>query len=192
MYCNDFPLPIADLTIPFLTIALAELGDKSQVLVFLLSSRTKSHLRLLAGVMLGFLMVDGCAILVGSWVVQLVPAFWLKLVAGLVFLVLGLMMILAKHDGKEAVPHLKNPFLTGFSMILMAEWGDKTQIASAVFAATYNPVLVFIAVLAALLLLSASAIYLGKFIARKFDAGFTTKAAGIVFVGIGLFTLFLR
>lgn len=186
------PLPIADLTIPFLTVALAELGDKSQILVFLLSSRTKKHLRLLAGVMLGFLVVDGCAILVGSWVVQLVPAFWLKLVAGLIFVILGLIMTLSKHDGKESVPHLKTPFLTGFSMILVAEWGDKTQIASALFAATYHPVLVFVSVLTALLVLSASAIYLGKFIAHKLDARFTTKAAGILFVVIGLFTLFLR
>ncbi len=179
-------LPLPDLTLPFLTIALAELGDKSQLLVFLVSSRTKKHFQFLMGVMLGFLLVDGFAILLGSWVMTLVPEVWLKVVSGLVFLILGLMILLAKEEKEEEeVPALKNPFVTGFGLIAIAEWGDKTQIASALFAAEYNPVLVLISVMAALLALSASAVYLGKLFAHKINKKVIAKVGGILFVGLG-------
>ncbi len=179
-----------DLIVPFLAVALAELGDKSQILVFLLASRTKKHLQLLIGVMLGFLVVDGFALLVGSWVVQVVPDFWLQVVSGLVFIVLGILMLYAKHDDEESVPTLKNPLSSGFLLILIAEWGDKTQIASALFATEYDLLYVFIAVMGALFLLSVSALYLGKFIAHRIDKKITTRVAGVIFIIIGLLALF--
>ena len=180
-----------DLTIPFVTIALAELGDKSQILVFLLASRTKKHLQFLTGVMLGFFVVDGFAILIGSWVVELIPEIWLKIVTGSVFLLLGLLMFFSKgKDEEEARHQLKNPFITGFGLIFMAEWGDKTQIASALFAAEYNPVLVLISVMAALLLLSVSAIYIGKIIADRINKNLTKKIGGLIFVMLGVLSLF--
>lgn len=183
---------ISNLVIPFLAVALAELGDKSQILVFLLASRTKKHLQLLIGVMLGFLIVDGFAILIGSWVVNLIPAFWLKVVTGLIFMGLGFLMIFAKNDDQEKEPQLKTPLLTGFLMILMAEWGDKTQIASALFATKYHPFYVFIAVMAALFLLSILAVYLGRFIAHLINKNITTKLAGGIFIVVGLLTLFFK
>lgn len=182
-------MSLPDFTIPFLAIALAELGDKSQILVFLLSSRTKKHIQLLIGVMCGFLIVDGFAILIGSWIVTIIPEFWLKTITGIIFVVLGLLMLLNKEKDEENKTHLTNPLVTGFLMILMAEWGDKTQIASALFAAKYNPFVVFVAVMGALFLLSASAIYFGKLIAHKIDKQLTTKIAGTIFVVLGLLSL---
>jgi len=182
---------IPDFTIPFITIALAELGDKSQILIFLLSSRMKQHFPFLIGVMLGFLVVDGFAIWIGAWMIQLVPMVWVKILSGFIFLILGLLMLFAKNkEEKEELPSLKNPFLTGFGLIVVAEWGDKTQIASALFAAQYHPVLVLIAVLAALLLLSTSAIYFGKIIAHRLNKRLTAKVGGALFVVLGLSALF--
>ncbi len=179
-------MPVTDFTIPFLTVALAELGDKSQILVFLLSSKTKKHFSLLLGVMAGFFVVDGLAILIGSRVVDVIPSFWLKAVTGTVFIVLGVLMLTNKEKDEGKNTHLKNPLVTGFTMIFMAEWGDKTQIASALFATKYEPMAVFVAVIAALLLLSVSAIYLGKIFADKIDKRLTTKIAGVLFMIIGL------
>jgi len=186
----NFVMQLSEIIIPFLTIALAELGDKSQILVFLLSSRTKRHLDLLAGVMLGFLIVDGFAILVGGWVVQLIPAFTLKIISGLIFLVLGTLMLLTKNkDENQKEPPLKNPLVTGFLMIFMAEWGDKTQIASALFATKYNSYMVLFSVMSALFLLSVSAIYLGKIISHRINKNLTTKISGLIFIILGLLSL---
>ncbi len=147
-------------------------------------------MQLLIGVMLGFLIVDGFAILIGSWIVNLVPAFWLKVITGIIFIILGFLMLFAKNDDKENEPQLKNPLLTGFLMIFMAEWGDKTQIASALFATKYHPLYVVIAVMAALFLLSVSAIYLVKLITHRINKNITTKVAGIIFIAIGLLPIF--
>ena len=71
-------------------------------------------------------------------------------------------------------------------MIFLSEWGDKTQIASALFATEYDPWMVFIGVMTALLILSVMAIYLGKFLASRIDRRLITRVAGVVFLLIGL------
>lgn len=68
----------------------------------------------------------------------------------------------------------------------MSEWGDKTQIASGLFATKYNGFMVLTGVMIALTLLSIMAIYLGEFISSKIERKTLTKIAGVLFVLIGL------
>jgi putative Ca2+/H+ antiporter (TMEM165/GDT1 family) len=168
-------------------VGLAEMGDKTQLSVLLLSSRTREYLQLLIGVMLAFLLVDGFAILVGSWVTNVIPLPLVKLISGAVFLYFGLNTWKCNEE-EESNCDLspKNALVTGFSMIFLSEWGDKTQIASALFATEYNPWLVFAGVMAALFILSIMAIYLGKFLANRVDRRLITRVAAAVFVLIGL------
>jgi putative Ca2+/H+ antiporter (TMEM165/GDT1 family) len=63
---------IEDILIPLVAIGLAEMGDKTQLSILLLSSRTDRYLQLLLGVMLAFFIVDGAAILLGSWITTVV------------------------------------------------------------------------------------------------------------------------
>ncbi|MDM7933924.1 MAG: TMEM165/GDT1 family protein, partial [Methanothrix sp.] len=76
--------------------------------------------------------------------------------------------------------------VSGFSVIFLSEWGDKTQIASALFAAEYGPRMVFFGVMSALLILSVAAVYLGRLLAERIERKVITKAAGTVFLLIGL------
>ena len=57
---------ISDILLPFITIALAELGDKTQLAVFALASKTKKHLSLLLGAILAFVIADGLAVILGA------------------------------------------------------------------------------------------------------------------------------
>jgi putative Ca2+/H+ antiporter (TMEM165/GDT1 family) len=68
----------------------------------------------------------------------------------------------------------------------MMEWGDKTQIASALFAAKYNPIMVLLGSMMALTALSVIAVYLGKIISSKVDSKLITRIAGIAFIIIGI------
>ena len=176
-----------EILIPLLAVGLAEMGDKTQLSILLLSSRTREYAQLLAGVMLAFLLADGFAILVGSWVTNVIPVHLVKLISGGVFVLFGLLILKGDKD-KEEVSNLspKNAFISGFTMIFLSEWGDKTQIASALFATEYNPWMVFLGVMAALLILSIMAVYLGRFLAGKVDRRVITKVAGVVFLLIGL------
>jgi len=176
-----------EILIPLVAVGLAEMGDKTQLSVLLLSSRTKQFFQLLLGVMLAFLLADGFAILVGSWVTNVVPVHLVKLISGAVFILFGLLILKGKQEEEEENSlSPKSAFLSGFSMIFLSEWGDKTQIASALFATEYNPWMVFIGVMAALTILSIMAIYLGRFIAGRIDRKTITRIAGAVFMLIGL------
>ncbi|NPV62002.1 MAG: TMEM165/GDT1 family protein [Methanotrichaceae archaeon] len=171
--------------IPFLAIALAEMGDKTQLSVLLLSSRTHEYLKLLAGVMLAFLIVDGVAILLGYWVTAFVPMSLLKLISAAVFIGFGVLILIRNAEEAEEVS-FKSPFISGFSLIFVSEWGDKTQIASALFAAEYGAGQVLAGTMLALLLLSILAIYLGRLISERVDRRLITRVAGVVFIIIGV------
>lgn len=176
--------------IPFISIAFAEFLDKSQLMILLLASRTKQHMHLLFGVMLAFIVVDGSAILAGSWLTGLIPSFYIKVIAGFGFILFGIVnLIEASKEQKQHVV-MKNPFLSGFSIIFLSEWGDKTQIASALFATQYPPLLVFLGTILALGLLSLTAVYFGKFISKKFDKRRINKISAAIFLLIGLLILF--
>jgi len=178
-----------DILIPFMAIGLAELGDKTQLAVFCLASKTKKCLQLFFGVMLAFIIADGIAILLGSYITTLVPQSVIKIIAGAIFIAVGI-VILLNHKKEEAKCELKMPFMSGFSLILISEMGDKTQIASALFAVKFNPIFVFMGVITALIILSLMAIYLGKLISEKLDKKKISVIAGSLFVLIGIFCFF--
>ncbi len=175
-----------EILIPMVAVGLAEMGDKTQLSILLLSSRTKEYFKLLLGVVLAFLIVDGVAILLGSWITDMVPAHILKLISAAVFIGFGILILFRNEEEDEGEASFKNPFVSGFTMIFLSEWGDKTQIASALFAVEYNPWMVLIGVMTALTLLSIMAIYLGKFISGRIDRRLITRIAGAVFIIIGL------
>ncbi|MCX6668762.1 MAG: TMEM165/GDT1 family protein [Methanothrix sp.] len=176
-----------EILIPLVAVGLAEMGDKTQLSVLLLSSRTKDYIQLLLGVMLAFLLADGFAILVGSWVTSVVPIHLVKLISGTLFILFGILILKGDRDeGDRGNLSPKNAFVSGFSMIFLSEWGDKTQIASSLFATEYDPRMVFIGVMTALLMLSIMAIWLGRFLSGRVDRKVITKVAGAVFLLIGL------
>lgn len=177
---------ITDILIPLIMIGLAEFGDKTQLSIFLLSSKTKKHLHLLLGIMLAFLIVDGVAVLTGSWIINIVPLRLLKIFSGIIFIIFGVLILRDKAVNGESRLYSRNSFLSGFVLIFITEWGDKTQIASGIFATKYNPVMVLIGAMTALTLLSIMAIYLGRFISSRVDKKVVTKIAGTVFILMGI------
>ncbi len=186
-----FEIELDDLIIPLLAVGLAEMGDKTQLSILLLSSRTNEYARLLLGVMLAFLLADGFAILVGSWVNEVIPVHLVKVVSGLVFILFGILILKGESEEEETGSlSAKGAFISGFSMIFLSEWGDKTQIASALFATEYDPRMVFLGVMIALFALTVMAIFLGRYLSQRIDRKAITRAAGVVFLLIGLSFLF--
>jgi putative Ca2+/H+ antiporter (TMEM165/GDT1 family) len=182
---------IADFLIPLVAVGLAELGDKTQLCILFMSSKTKRHMMLLLGVMLAFLVVDGIAVIAGSWVTSLIPAFYLKMVSGALFIAFGVLMLFEKGMCHPERMKSRSPLASGFMMIFLTEWGDKTQISSGLLATQYNMFAVLTGTLAALFLLSAMAVYAGKFVTEKIHPKTVTKIAGAAFVLIGLSFMFL-
>jgi putative Ca2+/H+ antiporter (TMEM165/GDT1 family) len=180
---------IEDILIPLIAIALAELGDKTQISILLLSSKTKKHLQLLFGVIIAFIIVDGIAVLAGSWITTIIPTNILKIISSAIFIFFGLLMLFKSENEEEKKTYDKNIFLAGFTLIMLTEWGDKTQIAAALFSINYNPIMVLIGTILALSMLSIIAIYFGKIISKRINEKLITKISGIAFIIFGLFFL---
>lgn len=180
---------IQDILIPFSTVGLVELGDKTQLAILCLASQTKKYLQLLLGVMLAFVVADGLAILFGDYISKVVPINFLKIGSGIIFIVFGIITLF--NSKKESKCELKNPFTSAFSLILISEMGDKTQIAAGLFAAQYNAFLVFIGVIGALMLLSILAVYMGNFIVKKIERRTMSIVAGILFILIGIYAFLM-
>ena len=145
---------------------------------------------LLLGVILAFVIVDGIAIAAGSWVTSIIPIRIVKIISGIMFIVFGLVMLIRKEKDDEQKKYYTNPFVSGFLLILLAEWGDKTQIASALFATKYNAVMVFCGTMIALTLVSIMAVYFGKFIAERINKKVLTRVAAVVFIIMGVVFFF--
>jgi putative Ca2+/H+ antiporter (TMEM165/GDT1 family) len=162
------------------------MGDKTQISILLLSSQTRDYLRLLLGVLLAFAIVDGAAILLGAWASQLISIGFLKLLSGMVFVAFGVLILRGDQEEEKDIAPSSNAFLSGFTLIFVSEWGDKTQIASAIFAAEYSPWAVFLGTMTALAALSLMAIYLGRYFGERLNRRLISRVAGVVFILIGL------
>ena len=163
------------------------MGDKTQLSILILTTRTKEYFRLLLGVMLAFLLTDGLAILLGSYVGDVMPFTAVKALSGLVFILFGILILKnGPEDEEAAMSHSsRSAFISGFSMIFLSEWGDKTQIASALFATEYDPHMVLTGVMMALFFLWLMAIYLVRYLCSRVDRKLLSRGAGAIFLIIG-------
>lgn len=180
----------ASILIPFLTVGLAEFLDKSQISLLLLATRTKRPFLLFLGAMLGFLLVDGLAVLIGSFITTVIPHEILKIITSVLLILFGILTLRSIKHQPTTKADPRHPFITGLTAILLVEWGDKTQLATAVFATQYQPIFVLIGVLAALSLLSALAIFVGSSLASRFNKQKINLIAGIAFILIGILFFF--
>ncbi len=179
---------IADLLLPLFSISLAEIGDKTQLTLLCLAAKTDKHLRLFWGAIFAFFIVDGIAVIAGNFIANLIPPNIVKLLSGLLFLGFGIGFIFQKTE-ENVTCSLKKPMISAFSMILLSEMGDKTQIASAVFASNYNSLMVLFGVMLGLAIISILTIQVGQKILMKINTNLLHKGSGIIFIALGILSL---
>ncbi len=128
-------------------VALAEMGDKTQLIVIALSTRY-SRTHVFAGLMAAFLVLTALAVGVGEVVVAFISPEVIGIVAGLLFILFGIITILVNDDddnGNVKNPGARSAFMTAFSLIALAELGDKTELAVIALSAQYHdPFMVFL------------------------------------------------
>ncbi len=154
----------------FTVIFLLELPDKTALAALLLATRHRP-LPVFAGAAAAFVIQSAVAVLAGS-LFSLLPREPIRIGAGLLFLVMAALLVrrnLRKEEADEerSVEHEearhRRPFVTAFSVVFIAEWGDLTQLATAALQARYQqPLVVFVAATLALWAVSAIAVGLGN------------------------------
>ena len=80
----------------FLTLFLAELGDKTQLAVITMTASTESKIAVFAGAALALVLVTLLGVLVGGVLTQFIPAEWLQRIVAVAFIVIGILMLIGK------------------------------------------------------------------------------------------------
>ncbi|HEY9205065.1 MAG TPA: TMEM165/GDT1 family protein [Candidatus Methanoperedens sp.] len=183
-------MDITPLLTTFGLIAMAEFGDKTQLTVIALSAGY-DRVKVFSGVVLAFALVTGLGVLVGEGLLQIIPENLIKIMAGLLFVFFGVRILMSKEDcDDEGNSQVNNVFISTFSMIALAEMGDKTQLSAITLAAKYNsPYLVFIGAVLALASISLIGIIVGKKLCETVPMSKIKLGAGALFILFGILFL---
>jgi len=172
----------------FSLIALAELGDKSQLVCMTLAAR-HHHRPVILGAAVAFVILNLLAVLFGAGVAAWMPE---RVIAGVVAVLFGGFGIHALLTGEEddAVAVQEKPghgiFLTTLLLILVAEFGDKTQIAVAGLAGSMAPLPVWIGATGALVLVSTLGVWAGRTLLQRLPLHWLHRVGGVIFLLFGL------
>ncbi|MGW7438344.1 TMEM165/GDT1 family protein [Streptomyces sp. NPDC054849] len=180
--------------IAFGVVFLAELPDKTALAGLMLGTRYRASY-VFAGVAAAFAVHVALAIAAGS-VLTLLPHRLVQAVVGVLFLAGAAMLLLKKDDGEEEVkPPADQSFWkvsgAGFMLILVAEFGDLTQIMTANLAARYDdPVSVGIGAVLALWAVAGIGILGGRTLMKYVPLRLITKIAAAVMAALAVFSLY--
>jgi putative Ca2+/H+ antiporter (TMEM165/GDT1 family) len=173
-------------------VALAEIGDKTQLLAFILAARFKKPLPIIAGILCATIINHGLAGALGAWITTTVSPGVLRWILGASFIGMAIWtMIPDKIEDEEThVARKLGVFGATFITFFLAEMGDKTQIATIALAAHYaSPLLVVIGTTLGMLLADVPAVFIGDKFATKIPMKLVHSIAAAIFALLGVATL---
>ena len=170
-----------------LTVALAEIGDKTQLLALMLAARFRKPLPIVAGILLATLLNHALAAWLGaiaaSW---LTPAVLRWVVAGS-FIAIALWTLRPDQVDEDAPLPARGAFIATSLAFFVAEIGDKTQVATVLLAANYVPLWAVVAgTTVGMLLANVPVVLLGSRFASRMPLKAARIAAALVFLALGL------
>jgi putative Ca2+/H+ antiporter (TMEM165/GDT1 family) len=173
-------------------VALAEMGDKTQLLAFLLAARFKKPAPIIAGIFTATILNHALAGAVGQWVATAVPPGVLRWVLGLAFIAMAVWTLIPdKLEEDEArVANRFGVFGATVVTFFLAEMGDKTQIATVGLAARFQePAMVILGTTLGMMLANVPAVFLGNRFAASVNMRLVHGIAAAIFAMLGVATL---
>ena len=173
-------------------VALAEIGDKTQLLAFLLAARFKKPWPIVLGILAATLVNHGLAGALGAWITSALDPVWLRWGLGVSFLAMAVWTLVPDkiEDDEARVATRLGVFGATLVTFFLAEMGDKTQIATVAMAAHYAaPLAVVAGTTLGMLIADVPAVFVGDKLASKIPMRLVHAIAAAIFALLGLFTL---
>jgi Ca2+/H+ antiporter, TMEM165/GDT1 family len=173
-------------------VALAEIGDKTQLLAFILASRFKKPLPIIMGILVATILNHGLAGALGAWITATISPDVLRWVLGLSFIGMAIWTLIPDKIGEEETQIAKRFGVFGATLItfFLAEMGDKTQIATVAMAAHYTtPIPVVVGTTLGMLIADVPAVFAGDKLATRIPMKLVHSIAAAVFATLGIATL---
>ena len=173
----------------FILMATAELGDKTQLLTFSFATYCKLS-TVLSSVLAATVVLNLLAVVLGKFITIYLPISAIKTGAGILFLVFGIWTLMANDGSEVKANQTAHSFWTIFGAFILAEIGDKTQLAVIALAARYNkPLHVWIGASLGMGFANIAGIIVGNRLGANLPAKTIKLAAGTLFVVFGVLTL---
>ena len=168
-------------------VFLAELGDKTMLATICLSAQYRRPLFVLIAAMLALTVSTIIAVVIGIILSTALPLDLIILISGGIFIVLGIHSLLRREPDDDSCNNQPQTFLSMFSLVLVSEMGDKTQIASLALAAqSAFPLMVFLGAIVGFFAVNAIAAIMGEQISKRVPIRLIQQVTGIVFIAVGV------
>ena len=174
-------------------VALAEIGDKTQLLAFILAARFKKPVPIILGILVATVVNHGLAGALGAWITSAISPGILRWVLGLSFIGMAVWTLIPDEieDDETKIAGRFGVFGATLITFFLAEMGDKTQIATVAMAAHYaTPVTVVLGTTLGMLIADVPAVFIGDKLATKIPMKLVHGIAAAIFAILGLATLF--
>ncbi len=172
-------------------VALAEIGDKTQLLALILAARFRRPVPIVLGILVATLANHALAAALGVAVAVLLEPTILRWVLGLSFIAMAVWVLIPDDcDEEDCGPSRYGVFGTTLVAFFLAEIGDKTQVATIALAAQYQSVAAVVAgTTLGMLIANVPAVILGDRIAHRLPVRLVHRVAAGIFAALGLATL---
>ena len=172
-------------------VALAEIGDKTQLLAFILAAKFRKPVPIIFGILVATLANHSFAGAVGSWVTSVLNPETLRWILGISFIGMAIWTLIPdKFDENDAKFARFGVFGTTLIAFFLAEMGDKTQVATVALAAQYHAFYYVVAgTTLGMMIANVPAVLLGDRIADRMPVRLVHTIAAVIFAGLGVATL---
>ncbi|QNU14063.1 TMEM165/GDT1 family protein [Thermomonas sp. XSG] len=173
-------------------VALAEIGDKTQLLAFILAARFKKPVPIILGILAATIVNHGLAGALGAWITATLTPEVLRWVLGLSFIGMAIWTLIPDKIEEEETRIAGKFGVFGATLVtfFLAEMGDKTQIATVAMAAHYaTPLLVVIGTTLGMLIADVPAVFIGDKLANRIPMKLVHSIAAGIFALLGVATL---
>jgi Ca2+/H+ antiporter, TMEM165/GDT1 family len=175
-------------------VALAEMGDKTQLLALILAARFRKPWPIVLGILAATLANHAMAGALGAWVTTQVSPDLLRWVLAISFFAMAIWMLIPDKLDEEDAAAARKPrfgvFGTTLVLFFLAEMGDKTQIATVMLAARFDAYASVVAgTTLGMLLANAPVVWLGERVTRLLPLRAVHVASSLIFVGLGVAAL---
>lgn len=179
------------LAISITSVALAEIGDKTQLLSLLLASRYRKPVPIIAAIFLATIANHALAAWLGVVVADYLSPELLKWVVAASFLAMAGWILIPDKLDDETISN-RGPFVASFVAFFIAEIGDKTQIATSILGAQYSDALTWVVLgtTIGMLLANVPVVLIGKLSADKLPLDLIRKITALLFLGLAVAAAF--
>ena len=174
-------------------VALAEIGDKTQLLALVLAARWRKPVPIILGILVATVLNHALAGAVGAWLSAAIGPQAMRWILGLSFLAMAAWILVPdKADDEAAAREPRHGvFLATLVTFFLVEMGDKTQIATVALAAKYASLWAVVAgTTLGMMLANVPAVLIGEAAAKSLPLGVVRGVAAVIFAVLGALVLF--